>query len=209
VRSVGRRTAAEEEGLMRARLVSLLALIGLVLLPSTSHAGHHLWRFSQLFSNANGSVQFMQLFTSDSGEPGVGAFTITTGGNTFNFMTNLPSSATANTWILIATSNFAAQKGGITPDYIMPASFFPTGGGSLNYAGVDTWAYGAVPTDGVHSLMRDGTTPVNAATNFAGQTGSVSLATSVPTVPAIGMALLIGGLLLVGSGLLKRRRPST
>jgi serralysin len=191
---------------MRARPLSLVAFAGLLLLPSTSHAGHHLWKFSQLFSNAAGSVQFMQLFTTDSGEPGVGPFTITTGSNTFNFVNNLPTSATANTWILIATSNFAGLKGGVTPDYVIPASFFSTGGGTLNYAGVDSWSYGAVPTDGVHSLMRDGSTPVNAPTNFAGQTGSVSLATSVPAIPTLGIALLIGALLLAGSGLLRRRR---
>ncbi len=194
---------------MRVRFVGLIALVGSLLLPSTSHAGHHLWKFTQLYSNAGGSVQFMQLFTSDSGEPGVGPFTITSGGNTFNFVTNLPSSATANTWILIATSNFAGLKGGVTPDYVIPAGFLATGGGTLNYAGVDSWSYGAVPTDGVHSLMRDGTTGVNAAINFAGQAGSVSLATSVPALPTVGIGLLVGALLLAGSGLLRRRRPAT
>jgi hypothetical protein len=194
---------------MRGRFMALVALVAGLLLPSTSHAGHHLWKFSQLFSNASGSVQFVQLFTADAGEPGVGPFTVTTnGGHVFNFVTNLPTSATANTWILIATSNFAGLAGGVPPDYIVPAGFFATGGGTLNYAGVDTWSYGAVPTDGVRSLMRDGSTPVNAPVNFAGQSGSVTLATAVPTVPKVGLVLLVGALLLTGSGLLRRRRAA-
>ena len=61
----------------------------------------------------------------------------------------LPSSSTANTWVLIATAAFAALPGAPTPDYIMPAGFFPTGGGTLNYAsGADIWTYGAVPVNG-------------------------------------------------------------
>jgi hypothetical protein len=38
------------------------------------------------------------------------------------------------------------------------SAFGHTGGGTLNYAGIDNWSYGAVPTDGVHSLLRNGST---------------------------------------------------
>jgi hypothetical protein len=91
------------------------------------------------------------------------------------------------------------------PDYVIPANFFSTGGGTINYAGVDVWTYGAVPTDGVHSLARDGTTPVNSPKNFAGQFGSVILTTAVPTLPTTGIVILIGALLLAASGLLRKR----
>jgi hypothetical protein len=48
------------------------------------------------------------------------------------------------------TPKFAGLPGAITPDYILPVeNFFPTGGGSLNYAsGADIWNYGTVPTNG-------------------------------------------------------------
>ena len=193
---------------MRIRFIAVAAVVGglLVAAASPARAGHHLWRLTQLFSNASGSVQYAQLFVTDNNESGVGPFTVTASGHTFNFVTNLPSTTTANTWILLGTSNLAAQTGGVAPDYIIPAGFFSTGGGTINYAGVDSWVYGTVPTDGTHSLMRDGTTPVNTATNFAGQTGSVNAAAS-PAVPAIGrwgIALLIGALLLAASGLLRK-----
>jgi hypothetical protein len=192
---------------MRTRLIVLAAAFGglLVAAASPARAGHHLWRLTELFSNATGSVQYAQLFVTENNEAGVGPFTLTASGHTFNFVTNLPSATTANTWILVGTSNLVA-RGGVAPDYLIPAGFFATGGGTINYAGVDNWVYGTVPTDGTHSLMRDGTTPVNTATNFAGQTASVS-ATDPRVVPAVGrwgLALMIGALLLAASGLLRK-----
>ena len=194
---------------MRARRLTHVALVvGLLLgVSSTSQAGHHLWRLTQLFSNAGGTVQFAQLFVNEDNESGVGPFTLTASGHTFNFVTNLPRTTTANTWILVATSNFGALPGAVAPDYIIPANFFSTGGGTMNYAGIDAWSYGAVPTDGVHSLMRDGSTPVNSAVNFAGQTGSVNLAPpAVPASATWSVAALMGLLLLAASGLLRKAR---
>lgn len=196
---------------MQARFGIFAMAVGLTLaMSSPAHAGHHLWRFSQLFSNATGSTQFIQLTVGDDNEQGVGPFTITAGGTPFSFVNNLPASTTAtNKWILIATSNFGALPGGVAPDYILPASFFPTGGGTLNYAGgVDVWNYGAVPTDGRNALFKSGatvTTGVNAPANFSLATGSVNLATAaVPALPATWIALLVGALLLAASGLLRR-----
>jgi serralysin len=190
---------------MRSRLVALATVLSLTM-ASAAHAGHHLWVWTEAFSNASGSVQFIEMFTSANSEQGVGPFTITSGANTFNFVTNLPSSATANTWILCATSNFSALPGGVTPDYIIPANFINTGGGTLNYAsGVQIWNYGALPTDGVHSLARDGSINVNSPKNFAGNTGSVALTVATPMMGSWGIVLLVGSLLLLGSGLLRRR----
>ncbi len=52
-----------------------------------------------------------------------------------HFTTNLPSAATANRRVLVATPGFAAL-GIVTPDYTMPANFLPIGAGQVNYAGV-------------------------------------------------------------------------
>jgi hypothetical protein len=194
---------------MRLRSVAgaLAVAVAGVLVGAPCRATHHLWRFTQLFSNASGGVQFVQLQnnTSDTGETLVSGFTITSGGNTFTFGSNLTGS-TANKWILLATSNFASLPGGVMPDYVIPAGFLATGGGSLNYAsGTDTWNYGAVPVDGVRSLMRDGSEPPNSPINFAGTMGNVNLSTAVPAIPRWGIAILVGGLLLASSGLLRNR----
>jgi serralysin len=196
---------------MRARhVIAFAALFGIIAAaPSPAYAGHHLWKLKQLFSNASGSVQFAQLFVTENGESGVGPFTLTASGHTFNFVSNLPAGVpTANTWILVATPGFASAPGAVPPDYVMPANFFSTGGGTINYAGVDIWNYGTVPSDGVHSLMRDGSTPVNSVINFSGQSGSLNLAALATPAPALtswGIVALVGALLLIGSGLLRRR----
>jgi len=191
---------------MRLRLGILLTLAGLVLAPA-AQAGHHLWKLTEAFSNSSGTVQFVELFCPATGENSVGPFTVTSNTNTFNFVTNLPAGTTANTWLLIATSGFQSLPGGVTPDYILPSNFFNTGGGTLNYAGIDAWAYGAVPTDGVHSLARDGSTQVNSPTNFLGQSGSVNLAAPVPALQTWGLLVLVGAMLFAASGLWKRRSP--
>ena len=190
---------------MRTRIAILATILGLTI-GTSAYAGHHLWVYTEMFSNASGSIQYVEMFTPDNNEQGVGPFTITSGANTFNFVTNLSTAITGNTHILIATSNFASQLGSVPPDYIIPANFFPTGGGALNYAGgVQIWNFGAVPTDGQHSLLRNGTTAINSPQNFAGQTGSVNLGLAVPMLPRWGLVVLVGALLLAGSGLIGRR----
>lgn len=194
---------------MRARfLVAFAAVVGVGITSShPSDAGHHLWRWSQVFSNASGSTQFAELAVNEANEGGVGPFTVTTDtGHVFNFVTNLPSQATANTWILLGTANLGTLPGGVAPDYVIPSNFFATGGGSLNYAGgVDVWAYGALPTDGVHALMRDGSSAVNSLLSFSHGSGSINLAPQAPLFSSWGIAALAGVMLLAGSGLLRRR----
>jgi hypothetical protein len=199
---------------VRRIVPALAALFGIFLAaPSPAHAGHHLWRFSQLYSNYGGSVQYIQLVVTEDGEQNVGTFTITSGANVFHFVNNLPSMTTGtNKWILVGTANLASLPGGVTPDYIIPENFFSTSGGTLVYATTaDMWNYGSVPTDGVNALFRSGgvvTTAPNVPQNFNLQSGAINLAAPVPAVPAKAIAVAIGVLLLAGSGLLRRRNAS-
>jgi hypothetical protein len=101
--------------------------------------------------------------------------------NTKNFIfpNNLPQQNTFHTWMLIATPAFAALPGAPTPDFIIPAGFFNPAGDQLRYrVAVDILPLpaGAVPIDGLHSYMRDGSTEVNSPQNFAGVLGSIDLA---------------------------------
>ena len=190
---------------MRRRLVVLATVIGLAT-ASSAWAGHHSWDFTELFSNATGQVQFIEMSCPANGEAGLAGWSVTNGTNTLVFATNLPG-PTANTWILIATAGFGSLPGGVTPDYIIPADFFSTGGGTLTYAGgADVWAYGAVPTNGVLSLQRNGSTAANTPKNFAGAEGSVNAAASAPMIGSWGLVLLLGSFLLIASGVLRRRR---
>ncbi len=189
---------------MRHRLLISAAVAGLFAATSAD-AGHHSWDITELYSNSSGSVQYVELFCPVNGEAGLGPFTLTSNTNTLNFVTNLPGT-TANTWVLCATAGFGSIPGGIVPDYIVPANFFPIGGGTINYAGgADIWNYTAVPTDGVLARQRNGTNAANSPRNFAGATGSINLGTPVPATQSWALAALVGAVLLFGSGLLRRR----
>ena len=120
-------------------------------------ASFHDFRIEQIFSNADGTVQFVVLHESfgANGEQFLSGHQLkaTHAGvtNTFTFPHDLPSSATAGRRALIATHGFAAL-GIVTPDYEIPNGFLPTGSGTLNYADVDIVGYGSLPTDGVTAI---------------------------------------------------------
>ena len=149
----------------------------------------HTFQIEQMFSNADGTVQFVVLHEA-AGFNGQNflaghTFTSTQGGTTqtYTFMTNLPGgtggpygmpSPTAHAHVLIATQGFA-QLGLVTPDYVIPNGFLPLTNGALSYAGVDFVNYTALPTDGTSALDRNSNMPVqNVAMNFAGEAGSVT-----------------------------------
>jgi hypothetical protein len=153
----------------------------MLLLTATSAAlaAFHLFRIEQLYSNTDGTVQFVVMRESfgANGENFWAGITLTsTGGGTFTFPTNLPSSATAGRRVLIASQDFAAL-GLVTPDYVIPNGFLPTANGTVNFAGgVDQWTYTSLPTDGVNALYANGMVAPNLATNFFGQSASVASA---------------------------------
>ena len=56
------------------RLSSLAAVAVLLSLAAPARAGHHSWDFTEIFSNASGTVQFVELFCPANGEAGLGPF---------------------------------------------------------------------------------------------------------------------------------------
>ncbi|MFO1323749.1 MAG: hypothetical protein U1F15_06765 [Burkholderiales bacterium] len=159
--------------------IRLLAGLACLLCAVAAEAAFHQFRIEQMFTNADGSVQFVVLHESfgANGENlwnGQALLATPAGGaaRAFVFPNNLPSGSTANRRVLVATPGFAAL-GVVTPDYTMPAGFLPFPGGTLSYAGVHTVTYTALPTDGTHALTAAGTVVANVATNFAGASGSV------------------------------------
>jgi hypothetical protein len=162
----------------------------LLLAASAANASYHTLRIEQIFSNADGTIQFIVLHESHGmdGENLLGGHTLTatqgTMTNTYFFNKDLPGGScdyyscmpapTANRYVLIATQGFAALNL-VTPNYVVQNGFLPLGNGTLNYADVDIVSYSGLPADGVSALTRTGTLVPNVATNFAGQTASVSL----------------------------------
>src|SRR5213593_1310701 len=90
-----------------------------------AQASFHLWQIDEIYSDASGTVQFIELSVSASGEQFIAghSITVTQGMSThsFTFLTNLPGDS-ANRHFLIATQGFA-NLGVVTPDYVVPNGF--------------------------------------------------------------------------------------
>jgi uncharacterized repeat protein (TIGR01451 family) len=151
----------------------------------------HLWVINEIFSCADGSVQFVEFFTTFDSQDQLAThflLAINSGGsitNTFQFLTNLPSTSTGGRTFLVATPGFSILSGGVTPDYTIPTSFVFTSSGRLNFGpnfDIFTYNAGQLPLDGINSLNRNFTTGVNSPKNFAGQTGSVSCPLAVSKI---------------------------
>ncbi|PWT87374.1 MAG: hypothetical protein C5B56_10500, partial [Proteobacteria bacterium] len=172
---------------MRGTVRSLLML--LALLAGPAQATFHTYQIEEIFSNADGTVQFVVLHEV-AGANGQNFFTghtltSSSGGavNSYTFPNDLGGGMesgygmfggqTAFTRVLIATQGFAAL-GIVKPDYVIPNGFIPLSNGTVNYAQVDQVTYTSLPTDGVTAITRTGANLSNLATNYAGSSGSVA-----------------------------------
>jgi hypothetical protein len=177
-------------------------ICALALAGSPAMATFHEWRLSEVFSDASGLVQFIEMQ-----EPGFqidderflngNSITDSVLSHAFTFPNNLPIAPPANAYYLIGTPAYAALSGAPAPDYTLPINnFFSTAGDTLTFVfGVDTLTFTSaqLPTNGSSSLNRTswGAATVNSQTasptNFGGVTG---------TVPEPGMIVCISGLVI-------------
>jgi serralysin len=176
---------------------ALVALLGP--LPVPANAAFHLWHVKEVFSNADGSVQFIELFNNFGGEQFVGGHTLRSNSDgvirNFAIPSNLPNSpSTANTHFLVATPGFSSLAGAVTPNYTLPdpnvsgpffnpnaaniTITFVGSGDSLSFAG------SILPKDGFHSLTDgnatgSGTPDIsvtpNTPTRFPNTSGQIDL----------------------------------
>ncbi|GJQ25135.1 MAG: hypothetical protein HBSAPP02_01670 [Phycisphaerae bacterium] len=166
---------------------SRLFIVSVILTPALTLpvlAGAHTWRVNEVFSNAAGNIQFIELRECCGGnfETGVNGQLLTSSTRSYTFSGFTIPPTTANRHLLIATPDCAALPGFPTPNYIIPAGsvpFFNTGGDFVKYAVYDTLTFASVPTDGVHSLNAGLVVACNTPTNFAGATGSINLGCSM------------------------------
>jgi len=171
----------------KTRARGIVATLGLCLLATRgAFAGAHTWRVNEVFSNADGTVQFIELRESGGGsfETGVGGHLVTSeSGGSFTITSNV-ASPTSFKSILFGTAAYDALPNSPTPDYIIPANFFSISGDTVSYVPYSALTFPSVPTDGLLSLNADLTTGLNSPTNYAGQTGSVNAAPP-PTPPGV------------------------
>ena len=148
-------------------------------------AGSHSWDIVEVFSNGDGTIQFVELeeCCGMANETGLNNKWVrsTATGMQLNFTVNLPAGSTANAHLLLGTAAYAALPGAVTPDYIIPANFFSTT--AEPFPGIEYWTYddfifsaGMLPLNGKDSLNRAGASYVsapNSPTNFHGQSGNI------------------------------------
>ena len=170
-------------------------------------AGIHTWDVVEVFSNADGTIQYIELLDrgSTGTETGVGNGSLSSGTQSFSWSNGPVAPPTNGKSYLIATADFAALPGAPVPDVIIPAvnvPFFDTAGDTVAFGAIDSFTFGAVPTNGTDAF--DDTTGIvpNTPKNYAGVEGSVDA--SAPSVPSGSIsAFLVIGALLVGFGALK------
>jgi hypothetical protein len=187
------------------------ALLALVCSPMPLASGaFHLWHVKEVFTNASGSVQFIEMFNSFDGENFVTGFTLES--NSDGVIKNFvfpgdPDGDTGGKHLLIATPGFGALAGAVTPDFTFDESdsvppltlpfFNPNAtnititflgsGDALSFTGAE------FPKDGINSLEDSNATgfpflstpnigaDVNSPTNFDDEEGEVNLSTPSPT----------------------------
>jgi len=153
---------------------ALFALAG-----AASVAAQSSYRITELFSNQDGSIQFIRL-SETAGLDGVNAFqnlaiTVTSRGSTrqWTFPNALPTVQTAHRDIIVGIARKVPFPGlGEVPtifqftnccvvlahtDFVIPPNFLPTDGATVDFAGFDRITYAALPTDGASALFDDQT----------------------------------------------------
>lgn len=179
---------------MKKRLLAVVVLSSLFVgVPaSPSPASFHLWDIREVYSDAGGDIQFVELFTGANGQEFVEGFTLTASSDGTDVVFEFPSDSpapTAGRTLLLGTpayAAFAAANGLPAPDFQLPTGFFDPNGEAIqiNFAGVDSvsFAGSALPGDGVDSLNYPGAAvSANTPTNFAGVTGAI------PDIPDVAL----------------------
>ena len=166
---------------------------------------YHVFHINEVYSNTEGTVQFIEFAGDADGQDEWAGHTITSSNgittNTFNIPTNLPSEVTNGKSVLVATQGFA-DLGIVTPDYIIPNGFLFTTNGTVSFPGMigGTITYTALPVDGTLSLNRDSSTGVNSPANFAGNTSTVPSSAITGTDNPDNLVGTSGDDLILGAG---------
>jgi hypothetical protein len=172
----------------------LTFVVGLIAAVSSVSTAAPVWKIQEVYSSANGHVQFIKLFAATDGQNSLTGETLgfSNGGNVVRSITfdRNQVGATSNRAILVGTSSLSTLYG-VRPDYLIPAGFLSGGATkAINFAnGADVVDLTSLPTDGVNSLngliaksnpRATAILPQATPENFSGQSATV---TGPPLLP--------------------------
>lgn len=159
------------------RKLAHIVLAGAMIIASTSvtRAAFHLWDVVEVYSSADGSVQFIEMRAQSGGQENLSCCgtritsTNSLGSSFVIFGTNLPGDS-LNKSCIIGTSNLASIPGGVVPNYVIPPNFIrkPVGGGdaAVIFSGNSSTAvFTNLPSDGRSALLRVGSSMIEVSTN--------------------------------------------
>jgi hypothetical protein len=123
-----RPTPLPSHGPIRSVLVlPLLLALGGLMLAGPATASVHTWDVAEVFSNADGTIQFVELVDAGDtgGEINIGNASITTSLGTISWSNGQVTPPTDGRRYLVATPAFAALPGAPTPDVIVAPANVP------------------------------------------------------------------------------------
>jgi hypothetical protein len=148
----------------------------------------HIFHLQEVYSNANGAVQYIEFVGDEDGQNfWVGHQITSTGSEPFLITNNLPDFFTDGKSVLVATQGYA-DLGLATPEFIIPNGFLSLSDGMVEFEGMSSGSFpgslgwAILPTDGVLALDHFGETVTNSPFNFFGVSGAI------PGNPILGTA---------------------
>lgn len=197
----------------RSQMLTAVTAAMVTLAAGSAYGGAHTWDVNEVFSNADGTIQFVELKEANGtpGETGVTFQTLFSDAESFTIGGSI-TGPTSDKFFLIATQSFADLPGAPTPDAIIPPGVIPfinVNGDSIVYGPYDTLSFssGELPTDGVNSLTDGAGTGPNSPTNYAGDSGSIDVSEGdVPAASTWGLTAMALAILTAGSLLTIRAR---
>jgi hypothetical protein len=167
-------------------LAASLVLVATGLTAVPAQAVFHLWYIKEIYSNHDGSVQFIELFTaSNLQDETIGEQIVTGSGGIYTFNGNV-TNPTGGHHLLLATSTFDPVPGSPTPNFAtnpLPQRFFEPNGDTIEFVGTfdGVKSFASLPTDGLNSLNWPGFgnagsfVAENTPTNYLGIEGQINL----------------------------------
>ncbi|HEY8492598.1 MAG TPA: hypothetical protein VIN04_01825 [Myxococcota bacterium] len=179
--------------MLAAVLLAALAAAG------PARAAFHLWKVEEVFSSADGTVQFVELSNAFDDEHFIEGHEVRVraGGTTiasFAFPGHLEEDETAGRTLLLAPPGFATRAG-VAPDYEIPAGFVDLAQATaVAFDALDELPLAGLPLAGRRSLNRGGVVADATPRNFAGVEGSLDLPEPASTGGGLAAGLALIGL---------------